>query len=147
MGFSTNGAAAILFVAAFMAVGVVVPAAQAGFEDVSESLAAKEDRMLATTNTDIAIGNATYNTTADELTVTVENTGTESLHVPDTDLLVDGDIRPDAATTVAGVSNRTVWAPGQTLTFTLALDSQPSRVVVVTERAVSAGTDDVEVVS
>lgn len=146
MGFSTNGAAAILFVAAFMAVGVVVPAAQAGFEDVSESLAAKEDRMLATTNTDLAVANATYNTTADELTVTVENTGTESLHVTDTDLLVDGDIRPDAATAVAGTPNRTVWAPGQTLTFTLALDSEPSRVVVVTEHAVSAGTD-VEVVS
>ncbi|MGB9986626.1 flagellin [Salarchaeum japonicum] len=146
MGFSTNGAAAILFVAAFMVVGVVVPAAQAGFEDVSESMSAQENRALDAGNTDIALDSVTYNNTSDQLTVHVSNTGTTSLHVTDTDLLVDGAFT-NPETAVEGASARTVWAPGETLTFTLSTADEPKRVVVVTEHAVSAGTNNVTVVS
>lgn len=146
MGFSTNGAAAILFLAAFMVVGAVVPAAQASFEGVSESMASRENRMLATTNTDVNLTNATYNATTDELTVTVENTGTTSLLVNDTDVIVDGEIRSNATMAVEGSARRTVWAPGQRLTITVSMPNQPQRVVVVTEHAVSEGTDDITVV-
>ncbi|GAA0652309.1 fla cluster protein FlaF [Salarchaeum japonicum] len=146
MGFSTNGAAAILFVAAFMVVGVVVPAAQAGFEDISDSMGAHENRALATGNTDITLDDVTYNNTSDELTVRVANTGTTSLHVNDTDLLVDG-VFTNPGTAVEGASARTVWAPGENLTLTLSLANEPARVVVVTEYAVSEGTNDVTVVS
>lgn len=146
MGFSTNGAAAILFVAAFMVVGVVVPAAQASFEDISDSMGAQENRVLAAGNTDIELDTVTYNNTSDQLTVRVANTGTTSLHVNDTDLLVDGDFT-NPETAVEGASARTVWAPGEPLTFTLSLANEPQRVVVVTEYAVSEGTNDVTVVS
>lgn len=146
MGFSTNGAAAILFVAAFMVVGMVVPAAQAGFEDVSKSWGGQESRVVATTNTAISLANATYNATSGTLTVRLTNTGTTTLHVADTDVLVDGGmVSPNA--TVAGVAGRTVWAPGENATFTLSRASAPSRVVVVTDHAVSVGTSDVAVVS
>jgi len=146
MGFSTNGAAAILFVAAFMAVGMLVPAAQAGFEDVSSSWASQENRVVATTNTAISLSNVTYNNTSDTLTVRAENTGTTTLHVADTDVLVDGEMTTPNAT-VAGVSGRSIWAPGENATFTLSRSSAPSRVVVVTEHAVSVGTNDIVVVS
>lgn len=145
MGFSTSGATVILFLGVLASVGVLAPAVEHAAEDVGDAYDGRSDRVLERRNTVVAVANATYNSTAGRLTVAVDNAGSVTLSVAETDLLVDGELAGyDAA--VSGVENRTLWAPGETLTVRTNTSSPPARVTLVTGQGVTAVATNVTVV-
>lgn len=147
MGFSTSAAAAVIFVGALVSLGILYPATTGSFERVNDALGDREDRLLEQRNTDVSIETVTYNTTDENVTIAVTNTGTTALSVADTDTLIDGSIVTGNVTTaVENVTGRTLWAPGETLTITVGnVSSEPSRVKVVTEYGVAVASRGVEV--
>jgi flagellar protein FlaF len=146
MGFSVSGATAVLLVGMLISAATLYPALERSSELKRDSLDAQTERTLDRQNTDIRLRNATYNGTAETVEVEVENSGTTTLSVEDTDLLTDGTYRTGATVAVEGSTTRTVWAPGETLTFTLSgVTSGPSRVKVVTEHGIGRSDAVVEV--
>lgn len=139
MGFSVSGSAAIVFIAAFVSVGILYSGAYNGYEDVTAAQENQADRMLDQRNTDIMIATTSYNGTNDSLTVEVLNEGSTTLTVSKTDVVVDGVYQsPWAASNVSGVTGTDVWAPGETLNVTLdGFAAEPGRVKVVTGTGVS----------
>jgi flagellar protein FlaF len=139
MGFSVSGAAAVLLVGLMVSVGTLYPVVEDGQQRVADARDAREERALDRQNARIDLVEATYDASADELTVTVENGGTTTLSVVATDLLVDGSYVPPNERAVAGVTGD-VWAGGETLAFTVeypANSTAPGRVVVVTDHGVA----------
>jgi len=143
MGFSVSGATAVVLIGGLIAFGMAFSAANNGFERVSSAQEDREDRLLAQQNSAIEIANATYDAGATELTVAVNNTGSTSLAVPDTSLLVDGEFRDGATTSVGGDAATDVWLPGEQLTFTAGASTQPDRVKVIAETGISATDTEV----
>ena len=141
MGFSVSGSAAILFIAAFVSVGILYLAAYNGYERVQDADAGHGERVLEQRNTEVNVTNTTYNSTDDILTVNVTNEGATSLSVNETDLLVDGEFYSRDSYenwTVDGQSNTTLWLPGETYSIEVNLSAEPSRVKVVTSTGVTA---------
>lgn len=146
MGFSTSAAAAVIFVGVLVSLSIIYPAAAGSFEGVSDAMESREDRALNERNSDLRIANATYDDANDRLRVNVTNTGTVSIDVEETDLLIDGEIRTNGSTAVEGVAGRSIWAPGETLTITVDdLDTSPSRVTVVNEYGVADANSSIGV--
>lgn len=145
MGFSTSGAVAILFAGLLIAVGMAYPVVQTANDDRRTAIDDRDDRTLDMHNTDIVLKNASYSGTEDTLTVNVTNTGSTTLSVPATDLLVDGSYRELTAneTTVEGSASRELWQPGELLTITVTATTQPDRVKVVTEHGIAETTTEV----
>ncbi|MFB6303652.1 MAG: fla cluster protein FlaF [Haloferacaceae archaeon] len=114
MGFSVSGSTALLFVAALVAFGMFQSAATDGVERVNDARAESSERLLERRNAAINVTGVSYNSTSDELSVRVNNTGATSLSVPAVDLLVD-NAYVNANTTVEGSSSTEVWLPGETL--------------------------------
>lgn len=143
MGFSVSGATVVILAGLLLSMATLYPAVEESQEQQREAIDARDERLLDQRNTAIDITSATYDSVTGTLTVEVENTGTTTLDVERTDLLVDGEYQSSATTDVDGDSGRTVWAPGETLTFTLdgalpVLSTSPDRVKVVTEYGVAA---------
>ena len=148
MGFSTSGATMILFLGVLVSASILVPAAEQAYEGVSDARDGHSERLLDRRNSAIAMSNVTYNATSDVLTVAVNNTGSVTLAVNETNLLVDGEFVSGYDASVAGASGRTLWLPGETLTFTYSgVSSEPSRVKVVAETGVAVSATNATVVS
>lgn len=146
MGFSVSGATAVILVGILISVSTLYPAIEQSGELRRESLDAHEERTLERHNTALTIESASYDRSAETLTITVENTGTTTVSVGKTDLLVDGAYQSNPATAVEGSSSRGLWAPGETLTYTQSgVTTAPVRVVVVTEHGVSRAETVTEV--
>ncbi|MGB9952266.1 flagellin [Haloarcula marismortui] len=139
MGFSVSGSAAVIFVAAFIGFGMFYSAAANSFERVNDAREDQRDRLLDQQNTDISLVSATWNSSGnDNLVVTVDNTGSETLSVDATDLLVDNDYQAGYGTTVDGDGSTDIWASQERLTITVSsLSNQPDRVKVVTENGIA----------
>lgn len=138
MGFGTSGAVAVVFVGLLIAVGIAYPTLETANDRRSTAIDDRDRRALDVKNTDIDLTDAAYNATgADELTVNVTNTGSTTLSVDETDLLVDGVYQESYETTVDNESARSLWQPGERLTMTVSLASAPNRVKVVTENGVA----------
>ncbi|MFC4542662.1 flagellin [Halosolutus amylolyticus] len=147
MGFSTSGAVAIVFVGMLVAVGIAYPAVQTAHEERSASIDDRDDRALEIRNTAIDAGNVTYDGTADELTVNVTNTGSTTLSVSETDLLIDGVYRStdDWTATIDGTADRDLWQPGERLTIEVeSVADEPARVKLVTEHGIAATVTEIE---
>ena len=148
MGFSVSGSVAIISIGVLVAFGVMFPAVVDSSHQVSEAQSTQSERILDQQNTEITIDNATYDGT--NLTVDVVNEGTVALDVGETDVIVDGhyvDFEPEE-TTVYQTLNKSdgdattgVWLSGEVLEVTIAVDSPPERVKVVTETGVSDVTE------
>ncbi|MCG1002944.1 MULTISPECIES: fla cluster protein FlaF [Halobacterium] len=142
MGFSVSGSAAILFIAAFISVGILYSAAYNGYERVQDADDSYDDRMLEQRNTVVNVTNATYNASGEEnVAVSVTNEGSTTLSVNETDILVDGEFQPRDRYVdwdVEGQTNTTLWLPGETYNVTLAAGTSGSRVKVVTAGGVTA---------
>lgn len=147
MGFSTSAAAAVIFVGALVSLGILYPATAGSFDQVNGALGDQENRLLDQRNTDVAIEDVTYNETTDEVVINVSNTGTTTLTANETDTLLDGGLQTaNVARAVEGVTGRTLWAPGETVTLTVGnVSTAPGRVKIVTEHGVAAATEDVGV--
>lgn len=139
MGFSVSGSAAIIFASLFIAFGMWYTATANSFERVTEAEAAGMDSALTDKNTRINITGAAYNASADELTVTVNNTGAAQLSLAETDLLVDGRLVESwsSSATVEGFGDTDLWMAGEELEITLSRTSQPGRVKLVTGTGVA----------
>ena len=135
MGFSVSGSAAILFIAAFVSVGILYSAAYNGYERVQDADNSYDDRMLEQRNTAVNVTNATYNASGNGLvTVNVTNHGSTTLSVNETDLLVDGAFEPRddyVDWNVEGETDTSLWLPGETYNITVDV-GDPNRVKVVT---------------
>lgn len=142
MGFSVSGSAAILFIAAFVSVGILYSAAFNGYERVQDAESMQNDRVLNVKNTEIAIANISYDAGTQELTVNVTNNGSTSLSVSETDLISNGSYVRDSAylpsTSVNGDTTTDLWMPGETYSLTVTQSPKPERVKVVTENGVAA---------
>jgi flagellar protein FlaF len=140
MGFSVSGAAAIVFAGMFVAFGMFYTATAGSTERISEAESDHRDRALDQQNTALSMVEATYYAANDSLIVQADNTGTTSLSVGETDLLVDNAYTTDANVTVDGNATTALWLPGERVRYTVSADSQPGRVKLVTETGV-AGTE------
>lgn len=147
MGFSTSAAVAVVSIGFLISVGLLYPAIEGTVTDVSEASAGQQDRILDAQNSDAEIQNATYNTTDDTLTVTVQNTGTVTMQTSNTDLLIDGRLETDRTVRVDGQPDRELWVGGETLTLETTEAQAPDRIVVVTDTGLMRSTETIEVVS
>lgn len=138
MGFSVSGSAAIVFIAAFVSVGILYSAAYNGYEEVTVAEDGQADRLLQQRNTDVSIVGTSYNATETNFTVQIMNDGSATLSVSETDVVLDGAYQPTwESYNVSGSTTTDVWAPGETLNVTVSSDSDPTRVKVVTGTGVS----------
>jgi len=141
MGFSVSGSAAILFIAAFVSVGILYSAAFNGYERVQDAEAEQSDRVLNAKNTAIEIASVTYDSTDENMTVNVTNNGSTALSISETDLVSNGSYVVDDAYVSRSVDGQTetdLWLPGETYSLTVTQSPRPDRVQVVTENGVTA---------
>ena len=148
MGFSVSAGTAIVAIAALASVGMLYTAGYNGYERVQDAQQGQQERALSTENTAIALANVTHNTSTDPhtITVTVNNSGTTTLSVADTDLLLDGEyatvgnqtLETASGTIAAGGNDTDLWQPGETLSLTVRENySTGLSATVVTENGVA----------
>lgn len=142
MGFSVSGSAAIVFIAAFVSVGILYSAAYNGYEEVTVAEDGQADRLLQQRNTDVSIVGTSYNSTEENFTVQIMNDGSTTLSVSETDVVLDGAYQSSwESYNVSGSTTTDVWAPGETLNVTVNSTSAPGRVKVVTGTGVSVTSE------
>ena len=136
MGFETTVVVAIFFLSAMVlgtASYVVISASEEVVDDASYE---KNEMQIKRLQTDILIDDSTPAGSAAsyDLTVTISNTGSETLRSDELDILIDGTIQSYtfAPTTIT-------WTPDEvkTLTVTGLSGSGSHRVKVVTENGIS----------
>lgn len=139
MGFSVSGSAAIVFVGLLIAFGTWHTATANNFERVSDAQADRTDAAVEQRNTRVAVVAATYDGTAEELTVRVNNTGAAQLRLSTSDLLVDGEYVSNwqSGATVDGDGATDLWLSGEQLEVVLSRTTQPDRVKLATESGVA----------
>jgi len=148
MGFSTSAAVAVVSIGFLISVGLLYPAVEQSVQDVSDATDNREDRMIDTRNSDAALHEVTYNNTTDVLNVTVNNTGTVTMDVAGTDLLVDGEIATTRSTYVDGVADRELWVADEQLRIEARdVTTAPDRIVVVTGPGIERSTTEIAEVS
>jgi flagellar protein FlaF len=140
MGFGVSGASAIIFLGLLIGGVTLYAAVDATAEQLDEAHDSNQERLLDRTNTEIVITVATYNETDGELSLTADNTGTVTLSLSDTTLLVDNEYRSLDNASVEGDAQTDLWPPGATLTVSLDA-SGPSRVKLVTGSGVADARD------
>lgn len=137
MGFSTSGAAAILFIGLLVAAGIAYPTFEAASDRRADAIDDRDQRAVELRNTELAVESVTYNASTDALNVTAENTGSSTLIISKTDLLVDGEYYGGYDTSVDGTADRDLWHPGETLAMNATATTRPDRVKVVTQYGVA----------
>lgn len=154
MGFSVSASTAIIFIAAFVSVGMLYTSAYNGYEQVNGASMAAHESALDQQNTAINITSVTHNATAspDYVNVTVKNTGSTTLSVEDTDVLLNGSyqttyvsrtVSTESGVVAAGGDGTDLWQPGERLTVSIARTiTEPIHVKIVT----GTGVADTEVV-
>lgn len=140
MGFSVSGSAAIVFIGVIVAAGIAIPTIVGSFGSMADAQGQQTDRGIEALNTDIEIEETTYDDTEAELEIRLRNTGSTTLSVADTSVLLDGEIPPgeDLTTDVEGDVDAALWLPAETLNVTVEnVDPDPERVKIVTENGVA----------
>lgn len=144
-GFSTSASLLIIFVSVLIALGSVVATSSNAIDRVQQAENDQVEQHNTIQRTSINVTSAEWD--GGTLTVRVNNTGTTTLSVNATDVLVDGEY-VDAETLSTSVDGNTVtdrWeAEEQLVLESTQFDTAPDRVKVVTETGV-AGTESVEV--
>ncbi|THE62941.1 flagellin [Salinadaptatus halalkaliphilus] len=130
MGFSTSGAVVVILIGFLVAVSVIVPTIFSVGASSGEAFSTQGDQLRDQVNTDIEIESfeAPVNETddiVDSPTVNVTNTGSRTLSVSDTDVLIGGeyystrDVGSNSVTTVVVGdeyrSDTDAWLPGSHL--------------------------------
>ncbi|MFC7228240.1 fla cluster protein FlaF [Salinirubellus salinus] len=148
MGFGVSGATAVVVVGLFVSAGIFYDAAATSYEAVDEAEDDRAEALLEQRNTAVAVANAAIQSPGNALVVTMENTGSTTLGVPETTLLAENVVVPHDANATWAVESDTgteVWLPGETLEVTVSrtwLDTtfdggDPTRVKVATDTGVS----------
>jgi flagellar protein FlaF len=150
VGFGVSGSTAVIFLGVLIATGTLYTAAAGSAEQISEARDDDQEDLLERRNTAIDVTRVVYNSTGnDNLEVTVQNTGTTTLSVNGTSLLVDNEHIDlgHTQTSVEGDDTTDVWAADQTLVLTTTMDQEPDHVKVVAENGIAASNTTVEVVN
>lgn len=146
VGFSVSGAAAIIFASMFIAFGVWFTAASSSFDHVTEAQDLRTDAVVETKNTAVVVTEATYDDEEDQLRIVAQNTGSATLSLEATDLLVDGEYvsgwEADAA--VEENTGTDLWIAEEELVVTVTVSAQPSRVKLVTQSGLAETAEVVE---
>lgn len=139
MGFSVSGAAALIFLSMFIGFGMLYTATDNSFERVIDAQDDRTEQTLETKNTALNVTNATYDTGPGEVTITTNNTGATTLSLNETTILTDNTVQQgwEVNATVDGNSETDLWMPGETLSVTISVTSQPAQVQVVTDVGVA----------
>lgn len=143
MGFSVSGSAAIVFVGLMIAAGIAVPSLIGSFGGLAGAQGEQIDRGVDAANTEFEVWTATYNGTADTLEIRLNNTGSTTLSVNDTTVLVDGEIPAGGSvnTAVDGDGGAGLWLPGETLRITVeGIEQEPERAKIVAENGIAETT-------
>lgn len=138
MGFSVSGSFAVVFLGALIAFSMVYTAGANGFERVNDAREDQSERVIERHNIGLEVANVTYFGSNDTLRVTVNNTGTTSLSVNATDVIVDNTYLTNGTRSVAGDADTDLWLPGEQLTVEVSLPTEPDAVTIATERGLSA---------
>ncbi|MFB6251135.1 MAG: fla cluster protein FlaF [Halobellus sp.] len=147
MGFGVSGSTAIIFLGILIASGTFYTAAAGNVEQISEARDGESEELLDRRNTAIDVTSVLYDESSSNLSIEVNNTGTTTLSVEGTSLLVNNShVFPDT-TSVDGDFQTDVWAAGQTLTLNVTNTSPPEDVKLVAENGIAASNSTVEVVS
>lgn len=143
MGFSVSGSAAIIFIGVIVAAGVAIPSLVGSFGSLAGAQGEQVDRGVDTLNTEFVIGSAAYDNGTNQLELQLNNTGSTTLSVNGTSVLIDGVIPSDGnvTTDVDGDPNTDLWLPGGTLTITIdGVETKPARVKIVAENGIAETT-------
>lgn len=136
MGFSTSGAALILFLGMLVSASIFAPSVERAVEEITDAEESRNERVLERRNTAVELQTITYDASAETVTANATNVGATTLSVAGTDLLLNGSIRSYDAS-IGGITDPTVWAPGETLTAEVTgVPASPARVALVTEHGV-----------
>ncbi|WP_158056505.1 fla cluster protein FlaF [Halorussus halophilus] len=146
MGFSVSGATVVIFLGIFISFGMAYTAANNGMERVNDAYEGSQGDALEQQNTALSIVSTSVGNAGGEtyLTVEVNNTGSTTLSVDDTDILIEGVYRPHTemeTLNVSGNKDTNLWLPGETLQFNTSVSTTTPRVKVVTESGVAAAKE------
>lgn len=143
-GLATSASLLVIFVGFVLALGSLYSVTANTGERVAEAGDEQRDRHEAVALTGVNVTAATWDSTNDDLTVRITNTGETTLSVPAADTVVDGTyvgIEDYERVTVAG-HDSDLWRPGEQLVLededTVAtFAGPPTRVKFVTEVGVA----------
>ena len=140
MGFGVSGASAVIFLGLFVAAGTVYATTSNATELVSDAHHDDRERLLDRRNTALTVTDAVYYPANDTLVVTADNTGTHTLSVNATTVLVNNTYVSVTNATVDGDASTDLWESETALELTLTGVTEspdPDRVKVVTGSGVS----------
>lgn len=143
MGFSVSGATAILFIGLLLAVGIAYPVIQSAHDQRATAIEDRDQRALDVRNTAISINQTVYDGDTESLDIEVINTGSTTLSVDRTDVLVDGVYQTEYTSAVNESGDRDLWQPGEVLDITVTVSEEPHRVKIVTQHGISDTTTEV----
>jgi len=147
MGFSVSGSAALVFVAAFIGLGMFYTATANTFENINDARDSQAERSLERTNTAISLTDVTYNQTANSLNLTLVNDGSTELGISSIDVLANNSYLTGYRTAAGGDEATDLWLPEERLVVNATgVTQDPGRVTVVTGHGISA-TETTTVVS
>ncbi|MDR9430500.1 MAG: fla cluster protein FlaF [Natronomonas sp.] len=141
-----SGSAAIIFIGLLVATGIAVPPLIGSFGSLAGAQGQQVDRGIDALNTEFGVWRVTYDSTDDRLALELNNTGSTTLSINETNVLLDGVIpTPQNVTTdIAGDGATDLWLPGETLDITVAnVDTKPTRVKIVTENGVARTENEI----
>lgn len=147
MGFGVSGSTAVIFLGVLIASGTLYTAAAGSAEQISDARDGDSEDLLDRRNTEIDIASVVYDNDSDALEIDVRNTGTTTLSVNGTSVLVDNEHEPSASTAVEGDGGTDVWGGDQTLVINISdVSAEPDRVKVIAENGVADSNSTVEVI-
>lgn len=146
MGFSISGATVVIVLGLFIGFGMFYSAAGESVNRIVESNTGMADQLLDQQNTAVNLQSATYWTTNSTVTISVTNTGSTTLALDETSVLLDGRIHSVTNATVENETETTLWLPGETAIYKITnVVEAPTRALIVTEHGISGQTTDIEV--
>ena len=153
MGFAVSGATVVVFIGLLISASVLYGTVWESYESIDDARQITSEQQLDRQNTDVDVTFVDAGTdNLGDLTVDVENTGSTTLTVGETNVVVDNHIvTSDLGTrAVDGDTSTDLWQPGETLRVTVTraeLDALlGSGVPVERVKVVSdAGVSDTEV--
>lgn len=150
MGFGVSGSTAIIFLGVLIASGSLYTATAGTAEQLTDVRDQNSEDLLDRRNTALDVTSVVYNSSNGALEVDVKNTGTTTLSVNGTTVLVDNVPQQPLSTTVVtdegSDAGTDVWGAGDTLALEIDVDSTPDRLTAVAENGVAASNSTVEAI-
>ncbi len=123
MGMSVSASHMIFFISACIVATVLVSTISQSVYTLSSGIQSRQDRLVDGMKSDIVIindpGRMPYDNVSGNLTLYVKNTGSMTLGMNLTDVMVDGEMMPNSNLTVGLFDATGLWAPMSVLELTI----------------------------